>query len=489
MGLLLMHALDSFITSSLFVDYYPTLNPFLFLRNLFAFLVIAGLILAAYRRFFLKTPRLMTGPMDFYAMILLAVIMVSGILLEGAKIASHTRYQDMVMEYADLDEQELVALESYWVNDFGVVSPDVKEPFDKQSLALGNELHQMNCAECHSAPQWAFLSYGAAKTIQPLAVKLDRIGLSTFLWTIHFLAGFIGLAYLPFSKMFHIFTGPLSLLANAVMDKETSDPANIATKQIMELDACVHCGACTLQCAVGVSFEEIHNVYILPSEKIAAVKALAAGKKLSETEVKTIQNGLVLCTNCYRCTDACPVGINLQDLWFDVREALLQKECPEYFLLSPLSLYRGNKSEEMVQANYQHPLQQVRQAIADACTLADARDTVIDHTHLNNGFKRLLAMSVQGHTSSSCFACKTCTLACPVVRNFDKPRESLGMMPHQIVHSANLGLADLAFSSRMLWSCLGCYACQEHCPQGVEVADVLYEIKMLAINRFNRKTP
>jgi len=65
MGLLLMHALDRFTTAPLFIDYYPTLNPFLFLRNLFAFLVITGLILAAYRRFFLNAPRLMTGPMDF----------------------------------------------------------------------------------------------------------------------------------------------------------------------------------------------------------------------------------------------------------------------------------------------------------------------------------------------------------------------------------------------------------------------------------------
>ncbi|MFC1813654.1 4Fe-4S dicluster domain-containing protein [Thermodesulfobacteriota bacterium] len=486
-GLLFMHALDKFITHHLFADYYPTLNPFLFLRNLFAALVLTGLVLAAYRRFFHKEPRLFTNSMDYVVMILLGVIMVSGILLEGAKISSHTRYQDMVEEYSDLDEGELVALESYWINDFGVASPNVKGPFEKNTLALGYEVHEENCAACHSPPQWALLSYGASKIAKPVFAAMDRRGLPTLLWYIHFLACFIGLAYIPFSKMFHMFVSPLSLLANAVMDR-ASDPANILTKQMMELDACMHCGSCTLQCAVGISYEAIPNVYILPSEKISAVKALAAGKKLSAQELMTIQRGLVLCTNCYRCTEACPVGINLQDLWFDVREALLQKKTPEFLLLSTLSLYRGNKSEEMIKAHYQEPLHRVRQAIDDACSLASTtRDTVIGHRHLNKGFKRLLALSSQGYTSAACFTCKTCTLACPVVHNFENPRKALGLMPHQIIHAANMGLTDLAFSSRMLWSCLGCYECQEHCPQGVEVADVFYELKMLAINRFTEK--
>lgn len=79
MLLLFMHALDKFITTFLFTDYYSTLNPFLFLRNLFAAMVIIGLILAVYRRFFLKKPRLLTNAMDHYAIIILAVIMISGL--------------------------------------------------------------------------------------------------------------------------------------------------------------------------------------------------------------------------------------------------------------------------------------------------------------------------------------------------------------------------------------------------------------------------
>lgn len=42
LSLLLMHALGRFTTAALFSDYHPTLNPYLFLRNLFGALVLLG---------------------------------------------------------------------------------------------------------------------------------------------------------------------------------------------------------------------------------------------------------------------------------------------------------------------------------------------------------------------------------------------------------------------------------------------------------------
>jgi heterodisulfide reductase subunit C len=485
-----MHGLDKFISSSLFPDYSSTLNPFLFLRNLSAALIIVGLAIALFRRFILRVPHLFTNSMDRYSMIIIAVITLSGVFLEATKIVSYTTYQSMVEEYADLDdEQALGSLESYWVKEFGVASPNVKEPFDRNVLARGLRLHEMNCAACHSSPQWAVMSYGVARIIKPAALRLDRAELPIYLWYIHFLACFIGLAYFPFSKMFHIFASPLSLLVNAVMSAKESDPANVATRQIIELDACTHCGTCTLRCAVGMWFEEIPNLNILPSEKIASVKALAAGKSLTEQTLRSMQEGLYLCTNCYRCTEVCPVGINLQDLWFNVREALLQKAYPEILLLSPLSLYRGLKSDEISKDNYSRPFEAARMAIDNECSLNHLHDTPIDLARIDKGFKKNLALSDQGKTFSYCFVCTTCTTACPVVRNFDNPPKSVDLVPHQIIHAAIAGLDDLVFSSRMLWYCLGCYQCQEACPQGVRVTDVLYELKNLAAKRLKGKKP
>ena len=142
MLLLSMHGLETIISERLFSDYYSTVNPFMFIRDLSALLVILGIAIAVCRRFVMKIPRLRTNAMDHYAIIIVAVIMISGIFLEGTKITSHTAFQDMVDEYGDLDdEEEIRALESFWVSDFGVVSPNVKAPFDPEVLAQGKEIH------------------------------------------------------------------------------------------------------------------------------------------------------------------------------------------------------------------------------------------------------------------------------------------------------------------------------------------------------------
>jgi len=486
--LLLMHGLDQIFTSALFPNYYPTINPFLFLRDLFGILVFVGIAIAVYRRFILKLPRLRTSPMDLYAITILAVIMISGFLLESTKITSYTKFQEMVEEYTiQPDEEELRTLEAFWVEKFGVVSPEVSGPFDAEILESGREAHEMSCIECHSRPQWGFAGYTVSRITKPVALLLDRAKFYSMLWYIHFLACFLGLAYLPFSKMFHIFTTPLSLLANAVMAQGKSHPANTATRQLMELDACMHCGTCSMQCRVGVVFETIHNANILPSEKISSIKAFVAGKKLGGDEIRAIQEGLHLCTNCYRCTVVCPAGINLQELWFNVRETLLEKGQPEFLVLSPLSLYRGLMKESLDQNHYPDPINLALEIIYPGGIPLKMLDRTAPLTPSQDGFCGKLHASIQARTFSHCFSCVTCTNACPVVRNYLNPTEAVGLLPHQIMHAAGMGLWDLIFSSRMLWDCLGCYQCQEHCPQGVCVTDVLYELKNMAIAQAREK--
>ena len=321
MLLLLMHALDKFITAPLFPDYEATLNPFLFLRNLFFVMLNLGLVISLYRRFVLKVSRLNTKGMDLYAIIILAVIILSGVSLEGTKILSYREYQSMVEEYADTDEEEdLKALESYWVEVFGLVSPRLTGPFQEDILEQGKDLHEMSCAGCHSLPQWAFVSYGVSRIVKPVALGLDQAGVPMLFWYIHFLACFVGLAYLPFSKFLHIIVSPISLLADSVVNPDISNPATIATKQALEMDACTRCKTCGLWCSVAVSLDEIDNKDILPSERIETIKSIAAGKDIPHEEIEKIWAGTYRCTLCGRCTEVCPVGIGLKDLWKGMRE-------------------------------------------------------------------------------------------------------------------------------------------------------------------------
>ena len=477
MLLLFMHALQSVVSEAIFSDYYSTVNPFFFLRDFFGTMVLAGVILAAFRRYLSKPQRLKTSRMDHYAIVIVAVIMLSGIALEGLKIASYSEFQRMVEDYAGLDdEDEIQALEAVWVRDYGTVSPNIKEPFDEELIESGFEVHVDNCMQCHASSKWAFNGYATAKIISSAALWLDRIGSTTLVWYIHIIACFIGLAYLPFSKMFHLIATPLSLMVNRVMDAEKSLPANILTRQIMELDACTHCGSCSLNCSAAMVFEAVGNEYILPSEKMVLLKDLASGKKLNDQQYSAIQEGVYLCTNCDRCTVRCPSGIRLKELWYSVREQLVANGPPLAHVLTPYSFARGLIIQDTISADaYTRPIEKARQALAGRFINLMNPDIAIP---LNAGGSQPVIMDT---TYTHCFSCQSCTTVCPVVGNYNNPEQEVGLLPHQIMCCLGLGLTEMASGAQMIWDCLTCYKCQENCPQQVEVCDVLFRLKNTAV--------
>lgn len=490
MLLLLMHALGSIVTSSLFPQYLATLNPYWFLRDLFGALVIIGIVIAIYRRFIKNPPYFNTDFQDYYAIIIIAVILLSGILLNGIKITSYTSYQDMTYSYMGMaTDEELDALEAYWVKNFGVVAPHPVEDVNEKNLAMGKQLHDMSCASCHSPPQSAPLSYGTAKMVSPIATLLDRLPTTTILWYIHYLACLIGLAYLPFSKMFHILTGPASLMVNAVMDEE-SDPANIATRQALELDACTHCGICTQNCSMRTTFETIPNPDIFPSEKIGAIKSFSSGKPLDDKQTRDLREGVFLCTNCRRCTVVCPVGINLQEMWFNVREKLIARDSYDFFALSPFSFYRSLMRGQLAGDEASRPAEQAMGAIGEMFPFKKDPEQPVSLTPSDEEGRGEVPgkeLSSDTQTFSYCFGCETCTTVCPVAANYDNAEKALGLLPHQIMHCLALGMRDSTLGAGMLWNCLTCYQCQEQCPQGVKITDIFYELKNLAILKVKEK--
>jgi heterodisulfide reductase subunit C/nitrate reductase gamma subunit len=457
MCLLLMHALDQYVSKKLFSEYAPTLNPFLFLRDLFGALVLLGLVLAFWRRISDRVTRLTTRGGDIYALLLLSLTILSGFLLEAVKIVSYERYEEMVSEYSSIsDEKEAKALKAYWTKEFAVVFPQTPS-LDSSTLKKGREVHILNCASCHSKPSSAFVSYGLAMGMSSMALVLSREEIRNLLWYFHFLASFIGLALLPFTKFFHIFTSPLVLLINGVTDRAKALPANIATIQAIELDACTNCAICTQHCAVRPILRHIPNLTILSSEKLDAFKSIAFRKRNSPQTLSHFREGASICTGCYRGTIYCPVGINLQEMWFNLRENLDSLECPDLFI----------QTRNAFKAKFD----------------AEIEKTIFPMTPFEKNFKREMGLSFQGSTFNACFTCMTCSNSCPVVFNCKKPMEELGLLPHQIMYSLKFGIQNSILGAGMVWDCLGCYNCQESCPQGVRVTDILFELKNVAFQQ------
>ena len=460
-SLLVMHALNKPLTLALFPNYAPTLNPFLFLRNLFGAMLLLGIAIALYRRIRHKEPHLFTNAADRCAIVILATVLVSGIALEGAKIISPAIFDSMVEEYSTLtDSEEIDQLKHYWAKDFGVVFPDRTDVTDHELIQKGRELHNQDCASCHSSPRNAFLSYPLSKLMARIAPTLEMTRASVWLWYIHFLSCFVGLAYLPFSKMFHIVSSPISLFADKGTDHTSSGLANRVTRRALSLDACTHCGACSLHCSVKPVLRNIPNTNVLPSEKLISLRTMAKGKKTSAPAMHALAEGSLICTGCYRCTTVCPVGIDLQDLWTSSKSDLADKGFPEPHIW----IRKANTAEWA--ARFQGQNHDVYQY----------QDERLRGTDLN--------LSDRIEAFQACVQCQTCTNVCPVVACSENPAEDLGLTPQQIMNLLRLGLKKMTLGSRMVWDCVTCYMCQEHCPEGIRVADVLYELRNLAYVTF-----
>lgn len=475
-ALVLLHALGGVVTARLFPGYQPTLDPFLALRDALGAVLLAGLAFELHRRFVQRVPRRTTRRSDTYAVAILGLVLVSGVLLEGVKLGSLSRFRAMAREYAS--DAEEAPLEAYWASAMGTVSP--APPADAALVARGAALHAERCAGCHSPTRSALVGRAAAAVLRPLSPRLDALDAPRLLFLVHLYAVLIGLAILPFTKWFHLIATPLSLVVNAVGGRARSAPANAATRQMIELDACVHCCTCSARCSMAMASDAVGNDAVLPAEKLSALRALASGRDLAPPELVALQQGVCLCTGCDRCTAACPAGIDLLDLWLSAREALLARGEPEYALLSPLSLRRGLMAARLGPA-YREAAERPRRALAARFGFADQAEPSAVLVPGDDRPWSALRRSLQAATAAACFGCKTCTTACPVVRSLEDPQRALGLLPHQVVYAARLRFWGLVLGSSMLWDCLGCYQCQEACPQGVGLTDVLYELKNLAI--------
>jgi len=224
--------------------------------------------------------------------------------------------------------------------------------------------------------------------------------------------------------------------------------------------------------------EVMGNEYILPSEKMRALKSLICKRKTNPKELDDVRQGVYTCTSCERCTVACPSGIRLKDLWENVREGLIQTHGVESSILSPFSFVRGIHRENLP-GIYEKP---IRDALSSVCgtghqSIKEDSPLVFSKGSPFNKTKKLIGAS----DYAACFDCRNCTIICPVVASYENPEETLGMLPHQIMCSLGLNLIEPASRSTMIWYCLTCYQCREHCPQNVTVCDHLYSLKNYAV--------
>jgi succinate dehydrogenase/fumarate reductase-like Fe-S protein len=453
--LVLLHALDDLILADRVADYAATLNPYMFLRNILGLMMAAGLVMAWGSRRRNPVLKRFNAAGDRWLLALLAVILITGITLEASQIMSESVFDEMVVDYwGSEDPEEIALLKAFWAEHFAVVFASPVET-DGDRLAAGEEIHSDFCAACHSSPRSAFMAYPLARAARAVAGPLDRMRVDMGLWYVHYFASCLALALLPFGKLFHLVSVPVSLAVRAVGDATGTSPENRSTRRAMGVDACTHCGVCSRHCSVAPIMAVIDNPAILPSEKIGQVGQMAR-QKLSLAACRSLAQGSDICTACGRCTDLCPSGIDLQDLWLASEADLHAKGYPP-----PHGWIR-------------------KRSIAQWADQAKENRAAGGEEEEHPPGPRF---TENPDTFWACVQCTTCTTVCPVVAASDNPRQDLDMTPQQVMNLMRLELKEAALGSRMVWDCVTCYKCQEHCPQGVPVADVLYELRNEACRR------
>jgi len=100
----------------------------------------------------------------------------------------------------------------------------------------------------------------------------------------------------------------------------------------------------------------------------------------------------------------------------------------------------------------------------------------ISSKDLDARFKFDVAARPGAENLTLCFACGTCTAACPV------SEIDAEFSPRKIIRQVLLGMREQVLASPVIWRCVQCYACYAKCPQNVKFRDVLKALREMAVD-------
>jgi Fe-S oxidoreductase/nitrate reductase gamma subunit len=291
------------ITITQFMFTLPTLLARLlsFCLDMVGLAALIFLFVAMYRRYVSRPSRLDNQPDDFISLALLILILLTGLTLEGLRLS--------------------------------VIGKDTQAwaPVGKAFAAFFN------------------ITGLATHTKSLLAMVLFRIHFFLVLGTI---------AYIPYSKLFHIISSSLNMIYRSLepkgilshMDLEDEEAESFGVskieeftwKHLMDLDACTRCGRCQDHCPAYLTEKRLSPKKLITDLKdhfhIRGAQILEAKTKKKELKEIPLLVGnaiekdvLWACTTCRSCMEHCPIFIEHVDKIIDMRrhQVLMESKFPE----------------------------------------------------------------------------------------------------------------------------------------------------------------
>lgn len=248
--------------------------------DVFGLVLLAGLALAAWRRFVLRPSRVEPAAKFAYALGVLAVLAISGYLIEGARLA---------------------------------VTRPAWGPWSPVGWAVAD-------------------AYAALGLGEP---ALRRLHLA--LWLFHAVVVFAFIALIPWTYFAHVVATPLNILLQKRAPRgalpkiealEAQERFGVSTfeqfswKRRLDFDACTECGRCQDVCCAQVAGAPLSPKRLIG--KLRRHMHAGATGPLHGTVVGADE--LWACTTCMACVEVCPARIDIVDTIVDLRRHLAMEE-------------------------------------------------------------------------------------------------------------------------------------------------------------------
>lgn len=197
---------------------------------------------------------------------------------------------------------------------------------------------------------WAWYSpvglfFSAVTQVSDLSVLVARTA-HTFLWYFHMLLVFGFIAYIPYSKLFHMVASGLNIFLKSSfpigglspvpeISKEVRNVGgatrleDFTKKQLLELDACISCGRCQKGCPPYISGAPLSPRVVIRDLKRHSIMKNSYFRRIGKPFNHSIVDGVISketlwsCTTCGLCEDKCPINIEHIKRIVDMRRSLL----------------------------------------------------------------------------------------------------------------------------------------------------------------------
>lgn len=183
---------------------------------------------------------------------------------------------------------------------------------------------------------WSPVGLFIAKMLSSMGETALR-GLHSNLWWLHLFLVIIFIAIIPFTKLRHLFTtstnylfadlGPKGLLPTIDMEDEEAESFGAAEikdmtwKDIFDADACTSCKRCQDRCPAWATDKPLSPMKLV--QQIGEVAFNNPAAKLQEVVGKDV---LWACTTCRACQEICPASIEHVNKIIEMRRQLVLME-------------------------------------------------------------------------------------------------------------------------------------------------------------------